>query len=44
MDRKSQKTLDSILYVTVCILSLGSFWVLRILITKGVLFAQEQSK
>lgn len=39
-----KKGLDSIIYVIACVLSLGSLWVLRIVITKGILFAQEQSK
>lgn len=37
-----QRSIDSFMYVLGCIVTLGSLWIFRIVITKGILFAMEQ--
>ena len=39
---KTKKDIESIIYVIFCILSLGSLWLTRIVITKGMLYAMRQ--
>lgn len=41
-NRKNQKVADSIVYVATCILSLGSVWIMRVIITKALQYAREQ--
>ena len=36
-----RKTIDTVVYVIACILSLGAVWILRIVITKALIIADE---
>ena len=38
----SKITLDGFIYMAACILSVGTIWLLRIVITRGVMMANEE--
>jgi|GEM_PF-3999651 hypothetical protein len=38
----SKITLDGIIYMAACVLSLGTIWLIRIIITRGVMMANEE--
>jgi len=41
-DRSTQKGVDSLFYILGCLATFGSLWLIRIAITKGIQYANEQ--